>query len=46
MASFIEAFFMLEANGSGFIRNGNSRCPRYMVAAPIGAKEGTIAWLG
>lgn len=37
---------MLEANGSGFIRNGISRCPRYKVAAPIGAKEETIGGLG
>ena len=37
---------MFEAEGSGFILNGNSRCPRYTVAAPIGAMEETIRVLG
>jgi len=37
---------MSEASGSGFIRNGNSRCPRYEVAAPIGARVATIRTLG
>ena len=42
----VEMLLYQEANGLGLISHLYSRCPRYKVAAPIGAKEGTIGLLG